>query len=439
MLPQDIIRTKRAGGELTEEQIRFFLRGYMARDIGDDQMSALLMATAFRGMSFEETVALTGAFVESGERIDLTGVPGVKVDKHSTGGVGDKVSLLLVPIVAAAGVPVPMISGRTLGHTGGTLDKLESIPGFRTTLTPEQFAAQIRETGAAIAGQSDSIVPADRRIYALRDVTGTIDVPPFIAASILSKKIAEGAEALVLDVKVGGGGFLPTLEEAQSFGSLLARVAERFGIRVAGLATRMDEPLGCTVGNRLEVLETVDCLEGRAQPDLLEVTLALAGSMIHLGKKAASPEEGALIARAMLESGLAYEKFLEIVRAQSGDSAFAGETLAYPNARNMLEVRAPAAGSLSAIDARVLGRIAVELGAGRRRASDSIDPTAGVILRKKVGDRLEEGEALCLLCSSTVDELFPLRGRAAEAFRISNAPVEPRPRILASFDGEGWK
>ncbi|MBI5648662.1 MAG: thymidine phosphorylase [Ignavibacteriae bacterium] len=437
MLAQEIIRNKRNGAALREEELRGFLRGYVQGDVSDAQMSAMLMAVYFRGMTFDETIALTGAYLDSGARLDLSTIPGVTVDKHSTGGVGDKVSLLLAPIVAAAGVPVPMISGRGLGHTGGTLDKLESIPGFRTRLSEAEFTDVLQRCGAVFAGQSETLVPLDRRIYALRDITATVDSHPLIAASIMSKKIAGGAQALVLDVKCGRGAFMTSHDEAVHLAALLCRVGEHFGLRVTGLVTRMDEPLGRAIGNHLEMIETIECLRGEDRADLLDVTLRLAGMMIAEGRKAADAEEGSVIAREMIRSGLAFRKLLDIVEAQGGDPAYIDEPLLFPVPKCGIDVLAERDGYVADIDARTLGLVAVEIGAGRRHTDDVIDPTAGIVLDAQRGDAVHAGDRLCRLYSSAQTTLAPFRDTAAAAFTLTPSAPPPVQRVLSSFDASG--
>lgn len=438
MLPQEIIRRKRDGEELPREIIFSLITDFMSGKISDYQMSAFLMAVYFRGMSFDETVAMTEAFIDSGDRLDLSLLHTIPVDKHSTGGVGDKISLLLVPVVAAAGVCVPMISGRALGHTGGTLDKLESIPGFVTSLSPDQFITQLKKVGAAMIGQTERMVPADRRIYAIRDVSATVEILPVIAASIMSKKIAGGANALVLDVKTGQGAFIESDDKSRELAKLLVDVASHFGIATTGFITGMDEPLGKAIGNWLEVVETIDCLRGYNIPDIIEVTTSLAGAMIFAGKKSSSITEGIRIAEEMIASGLAYEKFIELVEAQHGDTKVIENTLAYPNPTVMLEVHAAENGYVRSIDSRALGLLAIELGAGRKSIMEKVDPTAGIILKKKCGDDVEAGDALCILCSSTCTDLFEMKHRASSAFRILPNLVLTSERVKVYFDQTGF-
>lgn len=429
MSAQDIIRRKRDGGTLSPDELRAFFDAYMRGEVPDYQATALLMATYFRGMSFDETIALTRIFLESGTRIDLSSIAGPTIDKHSTGGVGDKTSLLLVPICAAAGINAPMISGRGLGFTGGTLDKLESIPGFRTNLSEAEYLRVLAETGMAMAGQTDALVPLDRRIYALRDVTATVEILPFIGASIMSKKIAGGADALVLDVKCGSGAFMKSRDEARELALLLAAIGTAFGLRTEGVVTRMDEPLGRTAGNWIEVVEVVECLRGADVPDLMDVTYALAALMLRAGGAAATIAEGRALAEEMVRSGRAYEKFLTLVRAQGGDTRVIEETLRGPAPRHVADVYAGRSGMVAHIDALAIGRLAVALGAGRMRADDTVDPTAGIVLDVKTGDRVEEGDMLCRLHSSVHASLAGFRQDALRAFTITDAAPDPHPHI----------
>jgi len=429
MRAQDVIVKKRDGGSLTEEEIRYLVLGYSRGEIPDYQMAAFLMAVYFRGMSAEETAHLTQAMVDSGERIDLSGVSGVKVDKHSTGGVGDKTTLVVVPIVAAAGVPVAKMSGRSLGHAGGTLDKLESIPGFRTQLSPEEFVLQLRQVGAAIAGQSASVTPADKAMYALRDVTGTVESLPLIASSVMSKKIASGADALVLDVKAGRGAYMKSLEEATELARAMVDIARLSQRRAVAWVTAMEQPLGYAVGNALEVAEALETLQGRGPADLVELAVALSGEMIYLGGKAADPGQGATLAAEILRSGAALDKFREIVAAQGGKvQALEAESLR-AGAPYAAEAFTESSGWVEAIDAYAVGLVTMALGAGRRRKEDAIDPWVGVILRKKVGEPVARGESLATVYAKTEAEAENAASAIAQAFVIAPQRKEP-PRLL---------
>src|SRR5690606_36915730 len=378
VFPQHIIARKRDGHSLTDAEIAGFAQGAADGSWADYQLSARRMAIFLRGMTTGETVALTAAMMRSGVVADLSRVAGVKVDKHSTGGVGDKVSIPLAPIVAAAGVPVPMISGRGLGHTGGTLDKLESIPGFRTDLTIREYQDQLGEIGIVMIGQTAEIAPADRKLYALRDVTGTVEFIPFIAASIMSKKLAEGIDALVLDVKCGGGAFMKTGADARRLAETLVSIGERFGKPTVAWMTAMDVPLGHAIGNWPETAEAIRCLKGERVADVMEVTLALAGEMLYLGGMAATPDEGRLTAQRVIDTGEAFEQFVALVRAQGGDPSVLDEPDRREGSAPVAEVRAgaDARGYVAALDTHALGRLAVRLGAGRLRKEDAVDPTA---------------------------------------------------------------
>jgi pyrimidine-nucleoside phosphorylase len=439
MLPLETIRKRRDAEQIEREELAAFFGGYLRGDIPDYQMAAFLMASFFSPVNFEETLALTGLFLESGNRLDLSSVQGPKVDKHSTGGVGDKTSLLVAPIAAAAGVKVPMISGRALGHTGGTLDKLESIPGFSVNLDGKAFLDVLERSGIAMAGQSDGLVPLDKKVYALRDVTATVEILPLIAASIISKKVAGGASALILDVKCGAGAFMKEKAQALELASLLVSVGEHFGLRTSAVLSDMEQPLGRAVGVWLEVVEAVDCLQGSDAPDLLEVSCALAGMMIHAGGKAHDIAEGVAVARDMLRGGLAWERFIGMAKAQGGDVSFLWDTLRYRNASSMIDVPSPRDGIVRNVDARQIGMLASVLGAGRLRTSDAIDATAGVVLMKKRGDAVEAGESLCRLYSSRISELLPYREQALSAYSITGVAAPDRPLLYDYVDAAGVK
>lgn len=437
MNPVELIRKKRNGTALTRAEIEWFLAGYVRGDIPDYQMSALLMAVYFTGMNDLETTALTQVMLHSGEVVDLSAIPGIKVDKHSTGGVGDKVSLILAPMVAACGVPVPMISGRGLGHTGGTLDKLESIPGFRTDLTVEEYRQVIKETGLVLIGQTSEIAPADRKMYALRDVTGTIESIPLIAGSIMSKKLAEGIDALVLDVKTGDGAFMETEEQAVALARALVAIGTTAGKQTVAFITEMDQPLGLTVGNWCEVMESVECLRGKNVPDLMEVTFVLGGAMVMLGGKASSIAEGMQRCRTAIWTGSAYEKFLAIVKRQGGDISFLERPDRYPPARHVVELRSPSSGYVDRFATRRIGVLAAELGAGRQKADDVIDPRAGIVFKKKIGDRVEPGETLAILYTERDAVVEQARRELESCIHVGPAPVQRKSCIRAVVDREG--
>jgi pyrimidine-nucleoside phosphorylase len=421
--PVALIEKKRDSGALSAEEISGLVQGYVLGSIPDYQMSAFLMAVVLRGMDGSETLALTKSFVAYGDTIDLSSIPGVKVDKHSTGGVGDKISLILAPLVAAAGVPVPMMSGRGLGHTGGTLDKLESIPGFSTQLSERAFRDQVLTIGCAIMGQTERIVPADRKIYALRDVTGTVPSLPLISSSIISKKKAEGTDALVLDVKLGRGAFFKTRDETVRLAKSLVSLGNDFGIKTKALLTAMDQPLGRSVGNWLEVRESIEVLRGGGPRDVLDVTLALGGVMLVLGGKTKTQEEGIQILRKLLESGAAHEKFLVMVKVQGGDVSVIEHPDKVPSARFSVQVESPYIGWVSELDAFEVGSIAVGLGAGRIRKEDDIDPAAGVVFNKKIADRVEKGEALAVLHTNKENIIEESKRRLLCAYRFLDKPA----------------
>ncbi len=405
--------------------------GFTRGEIPDYQMAAFCMAVFFRGMDAREVGALTEAMLHSGDVLDLSDIPGPKVDKHSTGGVGDKVSLALAPLAAACGVKVPMISGRGLGHTGGTLDKLEAIPGFRVDLPVERFRALVRDVGACLVGQTARLAPADRKLYALRDVTATVESIPLIAASIMSKKLAEGIDGLVLDVKVGSGAFMKRPEDARTLAHTLAGIGRGMGKKVAALLTAMDQPLGRAVGNALEVVETIELLRGGGPADLREVTVELVAEMLVLG--GAAPELSSARDRvgAAIADGRGLAKLEEIVRAQGGEAAALRDPERLPRAPRTYEVRAPAAGRVVAIDAEAVGLAAVALGAGRARIEDRIDPAVGIVLHRKVGEAVERGEPLCTVHEGDRSEPRDrITARLLAAWSIGADAPQPRPLLL---------
>jgi pyrimidine-nucleoside phosphorylase len=426
----DVIVKKRDGRALARDEIRFFVDGVTSGTLPDYQASALLMAVLQRGMTAEETSWLTDAMVHSGIRIDLDDIPGVKVDKHSTGGVGDKTSLVLAPLVAACGVPVPMMSGRGLGHTGGTLDKLESIPGFRVNLTLEELKGALARTGCAMIGQTSQIVPADKKLYALRDVTGTVESIPLITASIMSKKIAEGIGALVLDVKAGSGAFMKTGADSRRLAESLVSVGNAFGVHTEAVITAMESPLGCAVGNALEVVECIEVLKGGGPPDLLEVTLELAARMLVLGKVARDPREGRTQARQALASGAALDRFEKIIEIQGGDPSVLDDLTRLPRAPERHVTVADRAGYVFRLDAELVGRASVALGAGRDRVDDPIDPAVGIIVRRKPGDEVQVGDAILELHYRDPARLETAVALARHAAVIREERPDPLPLIL---------
>jgi len=393
----DLIRKKRDSGEHSREEIDFLVSSYTRGEIPDYQMAAWLMAVWIRGMSRSELAALTEVMLYSGEVLNLSDLPGNKVDKHSTGGVGDKTSLILAPIVAAGGLNVPMISGRGLGHTGGTLDKLESIPGFNVNLTLDQFRQVLRECGMGLIGQTAEIAPADRKLYALRDVTGTVESPYLICASIMSKKLAEGIDALVLDVKTGSGAFMKNEKDAAFLAELMVETGERMGKQVVALITDMDQPLGNMIGNSLEVVECVEILRGAGPQDLRELCLELAGWMLHLGGATKTVEEGKKRSATLLASGKALDRFRQMIELQGGDPRVIDDAKLLPQAQHTLQVTSAKAGYINSMQCEQIGTACVILGGGREKKEDSVDPSVGIILHKKVGDAVSVGEPIATI------------------------------------------
>ncbi|MCC6162013.1 MAG: thymidine phosphorylase [Acidobacteria bacterium] len=426
----DIIRAKRDGGALTREQIAWMVAGAADGSVPAYQLSAWLMAVWLRGMSPEETSWLTDAMVRSGVRVDLSAIPGVKVDKHSTGGVGDKTSLVIAPVVAALGVPVPMMSGRGLGHTGGTLDKLESISGFRTRLTLDEFHAQLADLRCALIGQTDDVAPADRTLYSLRDVTATVESLPLICASILSKKIAEGIDALVLDVKTGNGAFMAREEDARALADALVGLAERSGLRVAALLTQMDVPLGRTVGNALEVRECIDVLRGGGPSDLVELSVELAALMLWLGQGRPTLDASRDAVRGALADGSGLAMFRAIVARQGGDVGMVDDPSTLPQAPVCEMFVAPRAGHVARYDAGLIGRAAVHLGAGRAKAEDAVDPAVGFDIVAPPGTRVDAGEPLIAIHARTRAGVAAVRPMLDQALTMADEPPAPRPLIL---------
>jgi pyrimidine-nucleoside phosphorylase len=390
----DIIAKKRDGAELSREEIRFMVRSYMSGETPDYQMAALLMAIYLRGMTTEETLALTEEMLQSGATIDLSDLGRPSVDKHSTGGVGDKTSLVIAPVVAAAGILVPMISGRSLAHSGGTLDKLESIPGFRTDLSLTEFRAVLERVGAALIGQTDQIAPADKKLYALRDVTATVSCPPLIAASIMSKKLAEGIDSLVLDVKVGSGAFMKTEAEATALAEMMIEIARGMKKNCVALITDMNQPLGQMVGNSLEVIEALETLRGRGPADLTTLCRELAAEMLVLGRAAGDIEQGRQLYDELIRSGAALEKMSKIIEAQGGAARVVEDYRLLPQAKQQLLVRATSAGFIQAIDTEAIGHASMVLGAGRQRLDTKIDPSVGLRIEAKLGERVDPGSGL---------------------------------------------
>lgn len=424
MNPIEIIRKKRDKGILSTEEIRFMVDEYTALKIPDYQMSVFLMAIYLNGMTTEETAALTEAMLYSGLVVDLSEIPGLKIDKHSTGGVGDKTSFILATIVAAAGVAVPMISGRGLGHTGGTLDKLDSIPGFKTSLPLEDYKRIIKETGVVLVGQTEEIAPADKKLYALRDVTATVESIPLITGSIMSKKLAEGIDGLVLDVKTGSGAFMKKYEDSIALAESLINTAKACGKKVIGFITDMSQPLGNYIGNWLEILEVVKILKGEPGGDLLEVSLWLAGGMLFLAGKADSIEAGKALAQTYIDNGEAYKKFEEVVAAQGGDISFLRDPEKYPKPKFHTQYLAQADGFLAAVDTYQIGMAGLELGAGRFTKDDVIDFKAGIIFYPKIGDAIKKGQVVAELFTDKEDKLPLAINRFNQALTITAGKPE---------------
>ena len=426
----DLIQRKRGGEELSPEEIEFLIDGYTSGDIPDYQMSSFLMAVYFKGMTDREVSRLTECMLHSGDTVDLSNIPGVKVDKHSTGGVGDKTSFIVAPLAAAAGVVVPMMSGRALGHTGGTLDKLESIPGFRTDLTAEEFEKQLSELGLCFIGQTERLVPADRKLYALRDVTATVESIPLISSSIMSKKLAEGIDALVLDVKVGSGAFMKTQVEARRLAQTMVGIGRRMDKKVQALITDMNQPLGYAIGNALEIMEASQTLQNAGPADLTKLSLELAARMIFLGKQAATLEEARMLAEKHLVDGSAYKKLKEVVAAQGGNPQALDNFVLLPNATGMREVTSPRAGYVSSINAQDIGASSNMIGAGRDKKEDSIDPAVGIILEVKMGEKVDAGSVLCRLYYTREDRVDEAAEMVEDAFHVSSQKPDERELIL---------
>jgi pyrimidine-nucleoside phosphorylase len=428
MIFTEIIRKKRDGFPLTREEIGFTIEGYMNGKILDYQMSAFLMAVVLKGMDSNETLFLTEAMLSSGQTFDLSKIPGKKIDKHSTGGVGDKVSLILAPIIASCGVVVPMVSGRGLGHTGGTLDKLESIPGFKTDLEYDEFYSILERIGVAMMGQTEKIAPADKKMYSLRDVTGTVESIPLITASILSKKLASGIDGLVLDVKCGKGAFMKTKEEAERLVSSMNSVMRGFGKECTSIITNMDQPLGMYVGNSLEVMEVIECLKGNGPSDLMEVVFALGIEMLIMGKEARNKEDAVSFLENAIKSGKALDKFRKMVELQGGNPLVVDNYTILPVSKDTREIKAKHTGWISEIDAYEVGIVNLLLGGGRRRKEDEINPGVGIVFEKKVGDRVEKNEPIATIYYDKVlDE--ETEKRFTSSIKISSEPVK-KPAVI---------
>jgi pyrimidine-nucleoside phosphorylase len=436
--PLDLIRKKRDGGELSSDEIGFLVRAYTDDEIPDYQMAAWLMAIVIRGMSRPELSALTSAMLRSGEVLDLSDIPGAKIDKHSTGGVGDKTSLIIAPIVAAAGVTVPMISGRGLGHTGGTLDKLQSIPGFNIDLSLGEFRRVLKSCGCGLIGQTAEIAPADKKLYALRDVTATVESPNLICASIMSKKLAEGIDGLVLDVKTGSGAFMKTEKDSVHLAELMVETGERMGQKMVALITDMDQPLGLKVGNALEVEECIEVMNGQGPADLREVSLELAAWMLYLAGRTPSVDTGRQLADELIRNRSALKKFREIVVQQGGDPGTIDDPKRLPQAQHRIPMLSPASGFVEAIQCEQVGIASLVLGGGREKKEDTIDPAVGLVLHKKVGEPVQKGEPFCTVHYNSDARLSSAQSLLQQAYRIAEKPrVVRRQLIHRVISGKG--
>ncbi|GAW27846.1 pyrimidine-nucleoside phosphorylase [Carboxydocella sp. ULO1] len=428
MRAYDIIRKKRDGGELSQAEIEFMVQGYTSNEIPDYQMAAWAMAVFLRGMNARETADLTMAMVRSGDQVDLSGIAGIKVDKHSTGGVGDTTTLVLAPLVAAAGAPVAKMSGRGLGHTGGTLDKFDSIPGFRVELNKEEFIRNVNTVGAAVVGQTGNLAPADKKLYALRDVTATVDSIPLIASSIMSKKIAAGADAIVLDVKTGSGAFMKTLEDSFALARAMVAIGQEVGRKTVAVITDMDQPLGRAIGNALEVKEAIETLRGGGPSDLRELCLTLGAHMVTLAGKAANPAAARARLEELLQNGQALAKFKEMVAAQGGDPRVIDQPELLPQAQKVIPLLAEQDGYVARIEAEELGIAATMLGAGRETKESKVDLAVGLVVNKKVGEAVAAGEPLVWLHVNEERRLAEVMAKVKAAFTISCQ--QPAPATL---------
>jgi pyrimidine-nucleoside phosphorylase len=432
--PVELIRKKRDGLELTDGEIQFFFSSYLAGGVADYQASAMLMAIYFRSMTEKEMFSLVNALLHSGKVLDLSALPFPKVDKHSTGGVGDKTSLIIAPIAASLGVAVPMISGRGLGHTGGTLDKLESIPNFNINLSIAEFKAELKKIQCSLIGQTAELAPLDKLLYALRDVTATVESIPLIAASIMSKKIASGLDGLVLDVKTGSGAFMQKFDDSKRLAETLVKVGESFGKKVLAFITDMNDPLGQAVGNWLEVKECVECLQGSTPSgDLMEVSLALSGAMLLAAGKAKSLDEGITLSKKQIENGQALQKWFDIVKFQEGDATPLKDFSKYPRPKHSDVITSTKTGFVSKLDALQIGIAAVELGAGRFRKEDKIDPKAGFLFKKKLGDPVRKGDVICEIFTDKPHAIDAVKTRLATAIQVAMRVPETKSKIITKL------
>ncbi|MCB7069170.1 pyrimidine-nucleoside phosphorylase [Caldifermentibacillus hisashii] len=424
----DIIEKKRDGYELTTEEIQFFIKGYTDGTIPDYQASALLMAIYFQGMNHRERKDLTMAMVHSGDQVDLSKIEGIKVDKHSTGGVGDTTTLVLGPLVASVGVPVAKMSGRGLGHTGGTIDKLESFPGFHVELTKDEFIQLVNEQKIAVVGQSGNLTPADKKLYALRDVTGTVNSIPLIASSIMSKKIAAGADCIVLDVKVGSGAFMKNVADAKELAETMVEIGNSVGRKTMAVISDMDQPLGFAIGNALEVKEAIATLKGTGPQDLTELCLTLGSQMVYLAKKAESVDEARQMLISAIQSGKALEKMKSFITSQGGDATCIDDPEKLPQAKYKIELPAKASGWIEKMMADKIGLAAMQLGAGRETKESKIDLAVGIVLNKKVGDPIEQGESILTIYSNS-ENIEEVKNLLYHSIKISHSKISPPPLI----------
>lgn len=429
-----IIQKKKDGRPLSKEEIKWFVDGYVKGDIPDYQVSALLMAIYFQGLNKEEIFHLTEAMRYSGDTIDLSSIEGIKVDKHSTGGVGDKTTLVVAPLAAACGVPIAKMSGRGLGFTGGTVDKMESIPGFRTALEPEEFLKQVNTMGMAVIGQTAHITPADKKLYALRDVTATVDNLGLISSSIMSKKLAAGSDAIVLDVKCGDGAFMENIDDAEKLAEMMVEIGKSAGRRTVAAITEMGQPLGKAVGNSIEVIEAIETLKGNGPEDITELAVKLSGIMVYLGGKASSPEEGQTMTKEALDNGRGLEKLGEFIKAQGGNPEVISDYSLFPQHTIEKTITAQKSGYVRAIEAKKIGLASQQTGAGRATKEDDIDLSAGIIICKKIVDEVREGDVLAILFGNDEKKIQQAMSIAGEAFVIEDEPCQP-PQLIKKIIG----
>lgn len=431
----DIIKKKRDGYALSEEEIEFCIKAYTNGYIPDYQMSALLMCIFINKMNEEETLYLTQSIINSGDRVDLSNIEGIKVDKHSTGGVGDSITLILGPMVASCGVPFVKMSGRGLGHTGGTLDKLESIKGLKVDMTKELFESNTNSIGMAISSQTANITPADKKLYALRDVTATIDNLSLIASSIMSKKLAIKSDGIILDVKVGSGAFMKTIEEARELANEMVSIGKNYGRETIAVITNMDQPLGRAVGNALEIKEAIECLRGNGPDDIFELSLVLGSKLLVMSKKALNEKEAMEMLLDSINSGRAYNKFLEFVDRQNGDTSMVEDTSLLPRAKYILEVKSKEEGYIKRIDAEEIGRCSLILGAGRETLDSKLDFSAGLVLNKKVDDYVKLGDTICYIHTNDLEKGEVVKNKILEIYQIGEKNLDKQVLILDEIHG----